>query len=101
MLTLALPKTIPGAAPREANPLLCLNNVAHQQRYGPHTRCRPGGHQRPQKPLHAALWIMVAFCACALRLEAPCVCALATAIDPTTKIAAAKVMVILRIISSF
>jgi hypothetical protein len=45
--------------------------------------------------------MMVAFCACVLRLEAPCVCALATAIDPTTKIAAAKVMVILRIRSSF
>jgi hypothetical protein len=41
--------------------------------------------------------MMVAFFACALRLEAPWVCALAIAIDPTTKTAAAKVMVIFRI----
>src|SRR6516162_4751740 len=68
--------------------------AAHQQRYGPQRRTLPGRHQRPQPP-HAALWMMVAFCACVLRLDAPCVCALATAIDPTTKIAAAKVMVIL------
>jgi hypothetical protein len=73
---------------------------AHQQRYGPQRRTLPGGHQRPQPP-HAALWMMVAFCACEFRLEAPCVCALAIPIDPTTKIAAAKVMVILRIRSSF
>lgn len=39
----------------------------------------------------------VAFFACALRLEAPWVCAFAIAIDPTTKIAAARVMVIFRI----
>jgi hypothetical protein len=45
--------------------------------------------------------MMVALCACEFMLEAPCVCALASPIDPTTKIAAAKVMVILRIRSSF
>jgi len=74
---------------------------AHQQRYGPHTRCRPGGHQRPQKPLQAALCMMVAFCACALKCDAPCVCAFARLIDPTTKIAAAKARVTLRIKLSF
>lgn len=40
-------------------------------------------------------------CICPLRLEAPWVCALAMAIEPTTKNAAARVMVILRISSSF
>jgi len=43
--------------------------------------------------------MIVAFCACPWRLEAPgCwVCALATASDPSTNTAAAKVIVIFRI----
>jgi hypothetical protein len=46
--------------------------------------------------------MIVAFCACPWRLAAPgCwVCALATAIDPSTNKAAAKVIVIFRIRSS-
>ena len=46
--------------------------------------------------------MMVAFCACPWRLAAPgaWVCALATAIDPSTNKAAAKVIVIFRIRSS-
>jgi hypothetical protein len=46
--------------------------------------------------------MMVAFCACPWRLAAPgaWVCALATAVDPSTNKAAAKVTVIFRIRSS-
>ena len=46
--------------------------------------------------------MIVAFCACPWRLAAPgaWVCALATAIDPSTNKAAAKVIVIFRIRSS-
>jgi len=46
--------------------------------------------------------MIVAFCACPWRLAAPgtWVCALATAIDPSTNKAAAKVIVIFRIKSS-
>jgi hypothetical protein len=43
------------------------------------------------------LWIGVEICACVWMLEAPCVCALANVIDPSTNTAAAKVMVIFRI----
>jgi hypothetical protein len=47
--------------------------------------------------------MIVAFCACPWMLAAPgaWVCALATAIDPSTNTAAAKVIVIFRIRSSY
>jgi len=41
--------------------------------------------------------MIVAFWACAFRLEAPWVCALANVIDPSTNSAAAKVMLTFRI----
>jgi hypothetical protein len=73
---------------------------AHQHRPQPLQTCRrPGGHQRPQPP-QAALWMIVAFRACAFMLEAPWVWAFATASEPSTNAAAAKVTVIFRMGSS-
>lgn len=57
----------------------------------------PGGHQRP-KPKHAALWMIVAFCACALMFPAPWVCAWALhAAEPKSSATAVNVIASLAI----
>lgn len=79
----------------------CGQQGAHQHRTGPHTRCLPGGHQRPQRPPQAAFWIGVKFCAAPCRLALPRqVCAWAPAAKPARRIVAAMAVDSLRMWSS-